>query len=149
MQILLAISILCFIALLWAGFASARHIRLGHKRTGVGASSQRDFANHLYAAAEETRVPRAVRHQSVRDVAAMKSWNAATPASVQIPPSFDEERAGTTDRRLKLLQSSHTHAPDRLDWVYFNKDAGDLSDPYQPRNARRTSSAPAISTRRY
>ena len=149
MQILFAISILCFIALLWAGFAITRHIRLGRKRTAVAAFSRRDFAHHLYAAAEETRVPRAVRHQSVRDVTARKSWNAAAPAAVQIPPSFDEERAGTIDGRRKSPQSSQSHAPERLDWFYFNKDAGDLSDPYQPRHTRRASGAQAISNRRY
>ena len=149
MQILFAISILCFIALLWAGFAIARHIHLGHKRPRVDGSSRRDFAHHLYTAASETRVPRAVRHQSVQDVTARKSWNAAAPAAVQIPPSFDEDRAGTMDGRRKSPQSSHSHTPERLDWVYFNKDAGDLSDPYQTRHARRASSSRATSTRRY
>jgi len=148
MQILFAISILCFMALLWAGFAIARHIRRGHERTEVDTSSRRDFAQHLYTAAEETRLPRVVRHQSVRDVTARKSWNTAATA-VQIPPSFNEERTGTMDGWRKSPQSSQSRSPERLDWVYFNKDAGDLSDPYQPRHARGASSAQATSNRRY
>jgi hypothetical protein len=149
MQILFTISILCFIALLWVGFAIVRHIRLDRKRAQVVASSHRDFAHHLYAAANETLVPRTVRHQSVRDVAARKSWNTAAPASVQIPPSLDEGRNGTMDGRHKSPQSAHLRNSERLDWAYFNKDAGDLSDPYQPRHAQRSSGTRAISTRRY
>ena len=149
MHILFAISIFCFIALLWAGFAIVRHIGLGHKSSGAALSSQPDFAHHLYAAAGETRVPRAVRRQSVRDVAAKKSWNSATPIAIQIPPSFDEERAGTINERRRLSQSLHVRASERLDWIYSNKDAGDLSDPYQPRHARGLSSAQATSNRRY
>ena len=149
MQILFVISILCFFALLWAGFAIARHIRMDDKRAGVGASSERDFASHLYAAATETRLPRSVRQQSVQDVAAMKSWNAAPPASVQIPPAFDDESTEMMGARRKSLQAAQTHSPERLDWVYFNKDAGDLSGLYQLKRAQRSSSAQAISTRRY
>lgn len=149
MQILFAISILCFSALLWAGFAIVRHIRLDRNRRRINAPSHRDFAHHLYAASSETRVPRGIRHQSVHEVTARKSWNTAMPASVQIPPSFDENRTGTMDGRRKSPKSSHTGAPERLDWVYFNKDAGDLSDPYQPRPAQRASRVQATSTKRY
>lgn len=148
-QILFAISILCFSALLRAGFAIARHIRFDRNRRRINAPSHSDFARHLYAAASETRTPRAVRHQSVHDVTARKSWNTAMPASVQIPPSFDENRTGTMDGRHKSPKSSHADAPERLDWVYFNKDAGDLSDPYQPRHGQRASGIQATSTKRY
>jgi hypothetical protein len=150
MQILFAISILCFIALVWAGVAIARHIAAGHRSGRAVKESHGDFAHHLFAATEnrETRQPRAIRPQTVRDVAAKKGWN-SSPASVEIHPTHEENDSSSMEGRRKLPQTSHHGAPERLDWAYFNKDAGDLTDPYQTRRFRANSGTRATSPKSY
>ena len=150
MLILFAISIACFIALVWAGVAITRHIAVGHKGGRTVKEFHGDFAFHLFAATEigETRHPRAVRPQTMRDVAARKGWNSA-PASIEIHPAHEENASSSMQGRRKSPQTSHHGAPERLDWAYFNKDAGDLTDPYQTRRFRATSGTRATSSKRY
>jgi hypothetical protein len=150
MQILFAISIICFVALVWAGVAIARHIAAGHKGGLTAKQSHGDFEHHLFAAAEnhETRRPRAVHPQTVRDVAAKKGWNSA-PAPVEIHPSNDQSVALTMHGRRKSPQTFHHGGTERLDWAYFNKDAGDLTDPYQTRRFGGNSGAGTTSPKRY
>ena len=150
MQILFAISIICFVALVWAGIAIARHIAAGHKDGLTTKQSHGDFAHHLFAATEnrETRRPRAVHPQTVQDVAARKGWN-STPPSVEIHPSNDQSDAPIVQGRRKSPQTSHPSGTERLDWAYFNKDAGDLTDPYQTRRFRANSGAGTTSPKRY
>jgi hypothetical protein len=149
MQILFIISIVCFVALVWAGVAIARHIAAGPK--GTMKPLQRDFAHHLFAATEnrETRRPRAVPPQTMRDVAARKSWNSSSPASIEIHPTDEQSAAPSVQGRRKSSKTSHHGTPERLDWAYFNKDAGDLTDPYQTRRFRANSGASATSPKRY
>jgi hypothetical protein len=154
MQLLFAISIICFLALVWAVVTIARHIAAGHKAR-TAAQSQGDFAHHLFAATEnrEERRPRAVPPQTVRDVAARKSWNTA-PASIEIQPANEESATSSVQERpvqgrRKAPQTSHHGAAERLDWAYFNKDAGDLTDPYQTRPSRANSGARTTSPNRY
>jgi len=75
MYILLAISILCFFALLLAAVAIARHVRTRR----VSAEPQPDFAQHLFAAVEdqESLTPRTLPQQGVKDVMGKTSWNSA------------------------------------------------------------------------
>jgi hypothetical protein len=75
MYILLAISILCFFALLLAAVAIAQHVRTRR----VPAGLQPDFAQHLFAAAEdqESLTPRTVPQQNAKEVVATTSWNSA------------------------------------------------------------------------
>jgi hypothetical protein len=150
MQILFAISIVCFIALVWAGIAMARHIAAGHKGGRTPMQSHGDFAHHLFAATEnrEMRQPRAVHPQTVRDVAARKGWN-SSPASIEIHPANEQSATPSVQRRRKSPQTSHHGTPERLDWAYFNKDAGDLTDPYQTRRFRANSGARATSPKHY
>jgi hypothetical protein len=150
MQFLFAISIVCFIALLWAGVAIARNIAAGRKCRRTRMQSQGDFAHHLLAATEnrETRRPRTVHPQTVRDVAARKGWN-SPPASIEIHPTHEQSTAASLQGRRKSPQTSHHSATERLDWAYFNKDAGDLTDPYQTRRFRTDSGARAISPKHY
>jgi hypothetical protein len=150
MQILFAISIVCFIALVWAGVGIARHIYRGHKGERARAYAHGDFAHYLFAAAEnrEVRQPRAVAPQTVRDVSARKGWNSG-PASVEIHPNTRQEGAavpeeGSMQGRRKMPEASHKGTGERLDWAYFNKDAGDLTDPYQNRRFRNNSGVRAI-----
>jgi hypothetical protein len=147
MQILFAISILCFIALVWAGVAIARHIAAGHKSEGT---AQGDFAHHLFTATahQDTRRPRVVQPQTMRDVAAKKGWN-ASPAPIEVHPTHEESSPSVVSGRRKSPQTSHQGASERLDWAYFNKDAGDLTDPYQTRRFRDNSGARATSPKRY
>jgi hypothetical protein len=150
MQILFIISILCFLVLVWAGIAIARHIHLGHKRGATSTSSQTSFAQHLITAVEDgaTRSPRPVPQQTVKDVAARKSWN-SSPAPVQIKPAHDSDTPSPMQGKRKSPQASHYDAPERLDWEYFNKDAGDLTDPYQPQRLRANSGINATSPKRF
>jgi hypothetical protein len=75
MHLLFAISALCFFffALVFTTIAITRHVRA--RRTAT--SPQPDFAQHLYAAAEDrnSRVPHPAPQQSVSDILAKKSWN--------------------------------------------------------------------------
>jgi hypothetical protein len=71
MYILVAISILCFFALLLVAVAIARHVRA--RRVPAGAQS--DFAQHLFAAAEDqdSPTPRTVPQQNLKEVVAITS----------------------------------------------------------------------------
>ena len=75
MYILLVISIFCFFALLLATLAITRHLRSRR----ILASPQPDFAQHLFAAAKEqdSRTPRTLPQQDVKDVVATTSWDSA------------------------------------------------------------------------
>ena len=75
MYILLAISLLCFFALLLAAVAIARHVR--NRR--VPNEPHPDFAQHLFAAAEDqdSLTPRPLPQQSVKNVMGKTSWNSA------------------------------------------------------------------------
>src|SRR6266481_3187089 len=84
MYILRVISIFCFFALLLATLAITRRLRSRR----ILASPQPDFARHLFAAAEEqnSRTPRTLPQQKVKDVVATTSWNSAleiTPANTR------------------------------------------------------------------
>jgi len=149
MQILFAISIVCFIALVWAMVAIARHIAAGHKDGQTLLRPHGDFAHHLFAATEnrESRSPRAVRPQTMQDVAARKRWN-SSPAPIEIHPTNEQSVSPFLQGLRKSPQTSHHGAPERLDWAYFNKDAGDLTDPYQTRRFRANSGARATSPKR-
>jgi hypothetical protein len=65
MYILLAISILCFLALVFAT-AATRHVRARR----VPAESQPDFAQHLFAAAndQDSLTPGLRQQQSVKNI---------------------------------------------------------------------------------
>lgn len=151
MYILFAISAFCFLALLLAAIAIARHVRSSRETGRNPSNSQHDFAQHLYAAASDqnSRLPRAQPQQTVKQVLAKKSWNQSRSEAVMIPPdpevqlAFEQKTiesfAGRIESSRKPPQSSHSKAWKRLDWAYFNKDLGDLSDPYQTPRLRANS----------
>jgi hypothetical protein len=72
MYILFAISSLCFIVLALAVVAIARRVRSSR----AAEQPQHDFAHHLYAAAadQDSRTPRNLTQQSVKNVTAKKSY---------------------------------------------------------------------------
>lgn len=73
MHILFDISALCFFALVLTAAAIARHVNTRRATT----SRQLDFAQHLFTAAEEqnSREPRTLTHQTIRDIHAKKGWD--------------------------------------------------------------------------
>jgi hypothetical protein len=153
MQILFAISILCFLALAWAGIAVTRHISAGRKRSRRLSPAQHNFAQHLFRAAEEASLPepRIFPNQNIRDITARKSWN-QPPEVVTVHPSpgirsdLIQNATEPIQGKRKAPQSSHQSGMERLDWAYFNKDLGDLTDPYQTPRIRANS---RTSPRRY
>jgi ABC-type dipeptide/oligopeptide/nickel transport system ATPase component len=92
MYILLAIATLCFFVLVLVAVAVVRHVRSRR----IFAKPQPDFAHHLFAAAKDqnSRTPRTLPHQNVKDVVAKTSWNPAlepTPADTR-KQSISSER---------------------------------------------------------
>lgn len=147
MQILFAISMVSFLVLALAGVAIVRHVRASHRRSkATSLQPQQPFSQHLFSAAQarDLGLPQAVRHQSVKEIAANKIWNSPS-ALVEIAPADGQL---TMIGRRKSPQSAHPATEQRLDWEYFNKDYGDLSDPYQTRRVRARSGAKPTSTRR-
>jgi hypothetical protein len=133
MQILFAISILSFLVLVAAGVAITRHVRQSHRRARMSAQAPSEFSEHLFRAAadRDAGLPSMVRHQSVKEIAAHKTWN--TPSKlVEIAPTGEGPLFG----KRKAPRPARPAAEERLDWAYFNKDYGDLTDPYQSRRIR-------------
>jgi hypothetical protein len=144
MQMLLAISIVCFIALVWAGIALARHIRASRQPDRNTSFVPRiDFAQHLFSAIEDesSLQPRKVPTQTLQDITAKKSWN-QPPEGVAVRPSHElrselpPSAAEQLQVKCKPPQTSHRVGSERLDWAYFNKDLGDLTGPYQTPSRR-------------
>jgi|SRR5215469_1304340 len=146
MQILFAISIVSFLVFALAGVAIIRHIRMGHKHEMSASRPQPDFSQHLFRATEnrDVRLPQEVRFQSVKEIAANKTWNAPSKL-VEIPPAPGQISLG----KRKGPQSARPETGERLDWAYFNKDYGDLSDPYESRPVRAKSGAKSTLNRRF
>ncbi len=140
--ILFAISIICLAALIGAGAAIVRHVRLAQRPNHTPAPPAPSFTEHWNAATTygTLRSPRVVPHQSVQGITAKKHWN--TPSqSVEIHPKVDPDfQIGGRKPPTSADRSS-----ERADWAFFNKDFGDLTDPspsrpYRIASDRRTSS---------
>lgn len=147
MQILFAISVLCFLGILWAAIALARHIRSSRLRDAPDVS-QPDFKHHLFSASESpgtiTR-PNPI-HQSVQDITANKQWTLPPqPARMRRPPTQRDEPARIA---RKSPQPARYGPMELLDSAYFNKDMGDLTDPYQPPRLRANDRSQPGPTRR-
>jgi hypothetical protein len=158
MQILLAISILCFFAIAWAAISFARHIKASSLRRNIQSQipalpAQIEFRQHLYAAAqdESPRIRQSALHQNVRDITANKSWSMPPKSAhfnrsiVQVP-RINRERQQLAAR--KSPQSANHGSMALLDPAYFNKDSGDLTDPYQVPRVRANDGNRTLSTRR-
>jgi hypothetical protein len=155
MQILFAISILCFVALVAAAIALTRHIRAGHNRSNT-PSDRQTFAQHLLSAHENPapRRNRTVPVQTLREITRNKSWN-RPPDMITLHPGEEyhpvsgQTESSEREADLKTPRSSHKGGHERLDWAYFNKDLGDLSDPYQAPRLRASSRPNATSPKRF
>ncbi|HUZ96938.1 MAG TPA: hypothetical protein VMU57_18695 [Edaphobacter sp.] len=75
MRILFAISILSFLALIWAAVAITRRIRASHKLESASTPVQPEFSQYLFAAAEDAHssLPHAPTHSSSQDLSATKT----------------------------------------------------------------------------
>jgi hypothetical protein len=146
MQILFAISVVCCLALVWAAIALTRRIRTSRRSREHSSHHRRDFAQHLLDAVEEENIPepRKVPYQTFRDITAKKSWNQPPElitirpkkeSRLALPPTADQQFQG----KRKSPQPALRAGPERLDWAHFNKDMGDLTDPYQAPSLRANS----------
>ena len=138
MQMLFAISIICFLVAVWAGVAVVRRIRAGQQPDRTSSSRRIDFSQHLYSAVEDQNSiePRKFPYQTLRDITAKKSWNQlsdAVPARSNHQMQTDLQHSVSEELPLerKPPQSSHRVGSERLDWTYFNKDLGNLTDLHQ------------------
>ena len=97
MYLLFAISLLCFLALIAASVVIAPHVRSSRNST----PRQQTFAEHLQAAASDrdSRHPRTLSPQTVRNVVGKKDWNQS-----QAQPS---EAIGPLAAMRKLPPTSH------------------------------------------
>jgi len=129
-QIIFAISIACFLALIGAAVAIVRHVRVSHRQRSRPAPPRPSFTDHLHAAAEygTIRSPRLVPHQTVKGITAKKNWNAPSLAMEIHPAEISGKRKSPQSAHAAPVASS-----ERVDWAYFNKDFGDLTDPYPSR----------------
>jgi hypothetical protein len=153
MRVLFAISAACLLALIGAAFAIRRHIL-----TAARQRAQRD------ATPKELQAFEAELHRDLRAAHQQKGFFRGALDSLSDPrPGRDTARP--LPRRESAIRPAHTSpaplppAPpaeatqpadvelrkppvsinggkvERLDWEHFNKDFGDLSDPYQPRRS--------------
>jgi hypothetical protein len=140
-QILFIISALCFFGILWAAIALARHIRSSGMKN-LSDVTQPDFKHHLFSATEtfhsiSTRIPSTPIQQSVHDISANKQWT-LSPRPIQVRRSAIQpvHPVRTTPPARKSPQPARYGPMELLDSAYFNKDMGDLTDPYQPPRLR-------------
>jgi hypothetical protein len=147
MQTLFALSIVCLLVLIGAGIALARHLRANRQPSTTLSLLQRDdFAQHLFEAAkvENSPEPRKLPYQTLQDIAAKKSWN-QPPGTVTLLPShelrpdFPRLAAEPLPLNRKPPQISRRVGSERLDWAYFNKNRGGLTDSYQTPGIRANS----------
>jgi hypothetical protein len=75
MRILFAISIISFLALIWAAVAITRRIRASHKLNIASKPAQPEFSQYLFAAAEDapSSLPHAPAQSSSQDLSASKA----------------------------------------------------------------------------
>jgi hypothetical protein len=160
-QILVAISIICVFALVWVTLAIARHISASRHIEGwhsddlpsivphiipiqqpqITQQTVPVFQRELIAATQvDVQVRRSELHQSVREISANKSWTMPLkPLKHRLltrePVLRTTVTTGETDTNSKQSQTSRRGQLRRLDPAYFNKDYGDLTDPYESQRA--------------
>jgi hypothetical protein len=145
METLFLISALCFLAVLWAAIALARHIKRAAQREAIRdlhlpaqpAAPITEFRQHMEATADPItpRLRHFGLHQTAQEISANKSWDLPIKIS-----SFSRRSSRPLDQprtpARKPPQPARHGPMALLDPAYFSKDAGDLSDPYQPPRSR-------------
>ena len=154
MQILFVISVLCFVGILLAAIALARHIRSSRLRRESDLSIVPDFKQHFFSASEASSIHGAITrhnpiHQSVSDITANKQWTLPPqPLRMRRTPTLPEQPVRTPPAPRKSPQPARYGPMELLDSAYFNKDMGDLTDPYQPPRLRANDRSQPGSTKR-
>jgi len=92
MRILFAISMLCFLVLVWAAVAITRRIRTGHKHDISSDHLQGEFGQYLFAAVERDHAPLA---QMTRPSLDFHNISVSNSANQQSPA---RSRAGIVDK---------------------------------------------------
>ncbi len=126
MDALFFISVACFFALFVAALAIARHVRIErtHRK-----KDREDVQRIDPRARDRPSLLRREATQSVQNLSQVKEpdWR------FLVSDAHEEELS----RRLrKPPVSTHADRLQRLNLTHFNKDPGDLSDPYQPPTTR-------------
>ena len=80
-----------------------------------------------------------VRQQSVRDLAPQKAPDWRFMVHPGNSSRSEDGDLGSFPGLRKRPQATDFGSGERLDWAYFNKDLGDLSDPYEPHRPTGTS----------
>lgn len=145
MRILFAISLVAFVALLWASISAAQHIRRARRRRNLAQVFDPAVINSNAPVSESWPAPAAappvasaalqqtsaeprfpLSSQRIRTGESSATQPIATP--VQPPPAPDQSNTPTATSP-SVPPSTVSPPQPRPDWAYFNKDMGDLSDP--------------------
>lgn len=133
-QILFAISVTCLLVLIGAAVAIVRYIRTSHEKNRTPAPPEPSFSQHFNAATQygAVRTPRLVPHQTLQAITAKKGWNKPSQV-VEIHPAPPEKNPPLGARKGPQPARAVPVGSERVDWAHFNKDFGDLTDPYTSR----------------
>lgn len=158
MQILYAITVLCVIVLLWAGLAIRRHIAASarqraerQERPPATAMIEVELKHELRTAKAEKGFfgsisdPQPGRHtisrtrQAVRESAIREAVTAVPIFAAPAVEPVKQAEAPQPEPAVEFVPAEfrkpsiaiHSTGFERLDMAHFNKDLGDLSDPYQ------------------
>lgn len=86
MRILFAISILSFLALIWAVVAITRRIRASHKLNNASKAAPPEFSHYLFAATEDSSSSLPNAPATSKDLSASKN----KPASQSFTATYDK-----------------------------------------------------------
>jgi hypothetical protein len=148
-QILFAISFACLLVLTGAAVAIVRHVRTSHRKNRIPAPPGPSFSQHFNAATQygAVRSPRLVPHQTVQAITAKKGWNKPSQI-VEIHPAPAEANPTLGARKAPQPARAVPAGSERVDWAHFNKDFGDLTDPYTSR-PRKVSGVRTAASKRF
>lgn len=144
MGTLFAISMLCFFALLAAVLALVKKVYQTQRLLAASRQIPHEpVVEHTITGRTANPEPetRPLPRQNVQDLAPRKlpDWRFMVHQDrSRLTAAAPRHLSGTR----KPPRSSHFGTHERLDWAYFNKDLGDLSDPYEPARSTGTSPLP-------
>ena len=147
-QILFAISVTCLLVLVGAAFAIVRHVCFSHQNNRTPAPPEPSFGQHFNAESQYDSVstPRLVPHQTLQAITAKKGWNKPSQV-VEIHPASPESNPTLGARKAPQPARPVSASSERVDWAHFNKDFGDLTDPYTSRPHKISGARTAASKR--
>ena len=138
MDALFLTSIGCFFALFVTALAIARHVRLESPRRSASRDSEPPVPHASLQQTRATAPSRAEQDLHTLGQHKQPDWRFL----------ISEERRRTSPNPAARKPPTPVRGTTRQrpDWTYFNKDLGDLSDPYEP--AQPTSAAGGTRARR-